>query len=202
MPRCLAMAAGPIVSRRRTTSCGSILVGRPLYLPSALALAMPSRWRSNMISRSQVATPARMVSISLLVGFAGVETFAAHGQHDQADLPLGQARLNRQQFHGRACQAVRFRHHQEIPGTQEFKAFLESAALGNAADLFRKHLLNATYCGLVPDRARNLATVVSVTWPPDDRLGSCRTMDVPASLSMTSCQRSPLLLELSPKARE
>jgi len=29
---------------------------------------MPSRWRSSMISRSQVATPARMVSISFYVG--------------------------------------------------------------------------------------------------------------------------------------
>jgi hypothetical protein len=39
-----------------------------LDLPAAFALAMPSRWRSSMISRSQVATPARIVSISLLVG--------------------------------------------------------------------------------------------------------------------------------------
>ncbi len=41
---------------------------RPLYFFSALALAIPSRCRSSMISRSHVATPARMVSMSLLVG--------------------------------------------------------------------------------------------------------------------------------------
>ena len=42
---------------------------RPLYLPSAWALAIPSRCRSSMISLSQVATPPRTVKISLLVGF-------------------------------------------------------------------------------------------------------------------------------------
>src|ERR1700712_2066155 len=68
MPRCLAMAARPIVAVRRLISAASMLAGRPLYFPSLLALAMPSRWRSSMISRSQVATPARMVSISFNVG--------------------------------------------------------------------------------------------------------------------------------------
>ena len=38
-----------------------------LVTPSDFALATPSRWRSSMISRSQVATPARIVSISRAV---------------------------------------------------------------------------------------------------------------------------------------
>jgi hypothetical protein len=44
--------------------CGNrlwMLVGRPLYLPAAFA--MPSRWRSSMISRSHVATPVKMVGM-------------------------------------------------------------------------------------------------------------------------------------------
>ena len=42
---------------------------RPLYLPAALAAAMPSRWCSSMISLSQVATAARMVRVIFDVGF-------------------------------------------------------------------------------------------------------------------------------------
>jgi hypothetical protein len=40
-------------------------LGRPLYFPSLLALAMPSRCRSSMISRSQVATPAWIASFDV-----------------------------------------------------------------------------------------------------------------------------------------
>jgi hypothetical protein len=45
-----------------------MLTGRPLYLPAAAALAIPSSCRSSMISRSDIATPAKIVSVSLLVG--------------------------------------------------------------------------------------------------------------------------------------
>jgi hypothetical protein len=47
-----------------------VYVGRaPLVSASSLRLGDAlARWRSSTISRSQVATPARMVSISLLVG--------------------------------------------------------------------------------------------------------------------------------------
>ena len=41
---------------------------RPLYFPSAFASAMPSRWRSSMMSRLNAATPPSMASISWPVG--------------------------------------------------------------------------------------------------------------------------------------
>jgi hypothetical protein len=50
------------------TSFGSMLGGRPLYFPAALAAATPSRCRSSMISRSNCATAARIVSCSRVVG--------------------------------------------------------------------------------------------------------------------------------------
>ena len=62
------VAAGPNSARSCLICAASMLMGRPLYFPAAFALAMPSRCRSSMISRSQVATPARIVSMSLLVG--------------------------------------------------------------------------------------------------------------------------------------
>jgi hypothetical protein len=41
---------------RQALDLGRVYAGWPLYFPSLLALAMPSRWRSSMISRSQAAT--------------------------------------------------------------------------------------------------------------------------------------------------
>jgi hypothetical protein len=38
------------------------------------------------------------------------------------------------------------------------------------------HASPVTPSGLVPVRARNSSTLVSVTWPPDAGLGSCRTI--------------------------
>src|SRR5215211_5727829 len=46
---------------------------RPLYLPSAFALAMPSRCRSSIISRSNSATPPITLSMSLPVGVLQVD---------------------------------------------------------------------------------------------------------------------------------
>ena len=43
----------------------AMLMGRPLYLPAALALAMPSRCRSNMISRSHDAAKIRQLRTEL-----------------------------------------------------------------------------------------------------------------------------------------
>ena len=40
---------------------------------------------------------------------------------------------------------------------------------------FVSNALKAAFSGLVPVRARNSSTLVSVTWPPDARFGSCRT---------------------------
>ena len=41
---------------------------RPVYLPCSLAIAIPSRWRCKMYSRSSSATAANTVSINLPVG--------------------------------------------------------------------------------------------------------------------------------------
>src|SRR3954447_20336423 len=68
MPRRFAIAAGPNSGLSCLICAASILTGQPLYLPAAFAFAMPSRCRSSMISRSHVVTPARIVSMSLLVG--------------------------------------------------------------------------------------------------------------------------------------
>jgi hypothetical protein len=61
-----------------------MLAGRPSYFPAAFAAAMPSRWRSGMISRSHVVTPARTVSVSLLVGLR----VSSHAQMQRLDEPL------------------------------------------------------------------------------------------------------------------
>ena len=59
----------PARASRSTSAALRCAVGaRPLYLPSAAALAMPSRWRSNIKSRSNAAMAPSMVSISLPVG--------------------------------------------------------------------------------------------------------------------------------------
>ena len=64
MQRRFAIAAGRNVALQLLdVRPSSTLTGRPLYLPAALA--MPSRWRSSMASRSHVATRARMVSLQL-----------------------------------------------------------------------------------------------------------------------------------------
>jgi hypothetical protein len=44
-----------------------IFLQEPLYLPADFALAIPSLWRSSIISRSNLATPPNTVSISLPV---------------------------------------------------------------------------------------------------------------------------------------
>src|SRR4029077_1926652 len=59
MPRRFAIAAGPSSALSCLICAASMLTGPPLYLPAAFALAMPSRCRSSMISRSHAATPAR-----------------------------------------------------------------------------------------------------------------------------------------------
>ena len=41
---------------------------RPVYLPCSLAIAIPSRWRCKMYSRSSSATAAKTVSMNLPVG--------------------------------------------------------------------------------------------------------------------------------------
>jgi hypothetical protein len=43
------------------------------------------------------------------------------------------------------------------------------------AACFASNALEAAFSGLVPVRARNTSTLVSVTWPPDARFGSCCT---------------------------
>jgi hypothetical protein len=44
-----------------------IFLQEPLHLPADFALAIPSLWRSSIISRSNLATPPNTVSISLPV---------------------------------------------------------------------------------------------------------------------------------------
>jgi hypothetical protein len=65
-----------------------MLTERPLYLPAAFAFAMPPSCHSSMISRSHVATPARIVSMSVSVLVGLPVSFAAHGQDHQADAAL------------------------------------------------------------------------------------------------------------------
>src|SRR5208283_2990952 len=48
--------APSLASRTMSSDLARAVGARPLYLPSPLALAMPSRWRSNLISRSNCAT--------------------------------------------------------------------------------------------------------------------------------------------------
>ena len=59
-----------------------MLGGRPLYFPASFAAAMPSRWRSSIISRSNCATAAKMVNCSRVVGLQPfrVSRFAEEGQ--------------------------------------------------------------------------------------------------------------------------
>src|SRR5215471_19049597 len=67
MPSSFAMCATFLPSRNSRTASSAFAraVGlRPLYFPSAFALAMPSRWRSSMISRSNCAIAANMFSMS------------------------------------------------------------------------------------------------------------------------------------------
>jgi hypothetical protein len=87
--------AGPIVAVSRLISEASILAGRPLYLPLPLALAILLRWRSSMISRSQVATPAKIVSMSFERGLRVSSRSPPNAQDHQADAALGQVRLDR-----------------------------------------------------------------------------------------------------------
>ena len=69
-PSCLAIAAGPMPCARMAATVAAWMDGlRPVYFPSLLALAIPSRCRSRMISRSHAATPIRMVNMSFDVGF-------------------------------------------------------------------------------------------------------------------------------------
>ena len=63
-PQVLGSRRRPIVAVSRLISAASMLGVRPLYIPASLALAMPSRCRSSMTSRSQGATLAKMVSMS------------------------------------------------------------------------------------------------------------------------------------------
>ena len=49
----------------------------------------------------------------------------------------------------------------------------------------------AAFSGLAPVRSSHSSTGVSVTRPPEDRLGSCRTVRCPVSMSRTNRQRSP-----------
>jgi len=77
-----------------------------LYLPAAFALAMPSRWRSSMISRSHVATPGQDGQHQLAGGFAGIQLPAAHAQDDQADAALGQLPLDPPEAHAGLAQQL------------------------------------------------------------------------------------------------
>jgi hypothetical protein len=68
MPSCSAMSVAPTPCdlSAKTSRLFLFAVGAlPLYLPSDLALAIPSRWRSSMISRSNSATAPRICSWSL-----------------------------------------------------------------------------------------------------------------------------------------
>src|ERR1700712_1176181 len=143
MPRCLAMAAGPIVVVRRLISAPLMLARRPLYLPSLLALAMPSRWRSSMISRSQVATPARMVSISLLVGLRG-----SRRSPPMERITRPTFRFDRSASTASSSAVLRARRsglvtikHVTLP--QKGQALGQATALGDAGNLLGEHLLNA-----------------------------------------------------------
>ena len=71
----MASRVHPAFASRSTSLALARAVGaRPLYFPSAAALAMPSLRRSNIRSRSNVAIAPSMVSISLPVALG-------HHQH-------------------------------------------------------------------------------------------------------------------------
>ena len=53
--------------------------------PSALALAMPSRWRSSIISRSNWANPAKMLRMSRPVALLVSTVFATQVEDAQCD---------------------------------------------------------------------------------------------------------------------
>jgi hypothetical protein len=57
-----------------------------------------------------------------------------------------------------------------------------------------KSARNARFSGLEPVLFKNSSTSVSVTRPPDARLGSCLTKERPDAGSRISCQRSPFEL--------
>src|SRR5215469_13637582 len=146
MPSFLAIAAGPSVALSCLICAASMLTGRPRYLPAAFALAMPSLCRSSMISRSQVATPARIVSMSLLVGLRVSNRLAARAQDHQADATLREVGLDGQQFGCAACQPVRLGDGQHVALAQECETLVQFRPLRHAGHQFAEYLLRA--CGL------------------------------------------------------
>jgi hypothetical protein len=89
-----------------------------------------------MISRSQVATPARIRQHQLRCRVAGVQALAAHAQDDQADTTLRQVGFDGQQLRRAACLAVRLRDRQDIAVAQEGHALGQFGALGHTGHLF------------------------------------------------------------------
>src|SRR5208282_5201157 len=77
MPRRFAISVAPrpsALSSEMTCAIARAVGFRPRYLPSAFALAMPSRWRSSIMARSNSATAPIMVNISFPVAVP-VSTF-------------------------------------------------------------------------------------------------------------------------------
>jgi hypothetical protein len=92
-----------------------------LVFESAFALAMPSRCRSSMISRSQVATPARIVSKSLLVELRVSSRLPPHRQDYEADAALRRIRLDGHQLGRTARQPVRLRGSEHVAFGQDME---------------------------------------------------------------------------------
>ncbi len=91
-----------------------------MYFPSAAALAMPSLWRSNIRSRSNVATPQH--GQHQLAGRAsGVDALPAHRKHDQGNAPLFHLLDNVQQVAGGPGEPVGLGHHQHVTLAHEFE---------------------------------------------------------------------------------
>ena len=120
------------------------LVGLPsggrhtaLIRPSALALAMPSRWRSSMASRSACPTAPMTASINLPVAVPVSSGCApGHGQHPQDD-PLGfEPGDDLQQVADRPRQPVQLGHGEGVALADVIQRLFKLLTLGD-----RRHLL-------------------------------------------------------------
>ena len=115
----------------------------PFVLPRSVRLGDALACRSSMISRSHVATPARMVSISLLVG---LRVSSRSPPIDRTTRPMprfDRAASNRQQLGRAARQPVRLGHGQHVALAQEGEALGELRPLRGARYLLAEDAFGA-----------------------------------------------------------
>ena len=119
----------PIAAAASRTFARVIFGLRPPLRPRARAAANPARVRSDINSRSNSASAAKMPKTSLPAAVVVSIAAPLAGEHPQADAALGEVVDNIHQMTEVAAEPVKLPHDERVTGTQRLETRVQSGAV-------------------------------------------------------------------------